>query len=128
MTIDGNKKVTVKEQVKYGTSAEELKDKNVDLKGSTPIWYCFSRSLKTYKVAYGVCHLDYTSKDGKSVTKLPFIFWCTEKADGGAKMIYSSAKIPTARKIPATNDDTLQCGNDDDIEFSEVVQKVLELE
>jgi len=122
--VDGKKKVVIREQSKFGTSEAEIKESGINLKGATPIWYCFAKRIRTYPIAFGVCYVDYTSKDGRQVTKLPFIYWCNDNdASIGDKMTYSSTKIPTSRKLPTTNC-TIQCGDDDEIEFSEVVQKV----
>lgn len=122
--VDGKDKVVVKEQAKFGTSEAEMKESGENLKGATPLWHCFSRRIKLYPIAFGVCYVDYTTKDGRQVTKLPFIYWCNDNdTKVSEKMTYSSTIIPTSRKL-ATKNCTIHCGDDDEIEFAEVVQKL----
>lgn len=121
--VDGEDKVVIKEQSKKGESDTGMKESDHHLKGATPTWHCFSRRIKTYPIAFGACYVDYTSKDGRQVTKTPFIYWCSDIAKIRDKMTYSSTKIPTSRKCPTSNC-TIQCGDDDEIGYAEVVKKV----
>lgn len=121
--VGSTDKVMVKETSKWGESAEKMKDSTEDRKGATPEWYCFAKALKEYPVAFGCCYVSYKTKDGRDSMKLPFVFWCTEGCKVNKKMIYSSTKIPTSRKIPSINL-TIQCADSEDISFKEIVPKV----
>jgi len=119
--VDGKKQIVIKEQSEDGSSETELKDSDQNLKGASPSWYCFSNRIKTYPIAFGACYVDFTSKEGRQITKLPFLYWCTHDATVGDRMVYSATKIK--RHLPTTNC-TIQSGDTDDIEFNEVVKKV----
>jgi len=123
--VNGVDKVVIKEESKFGDSQnchDQAQEKD-DLKGATPLWARFTKEIKKYPIAFGCCYITYNSKDSRDVTKLPFIFWCTDQAKIGDKMIYSATKIPTSRKI-TTVSHQIQCSDDDEICYKEIVQKV----
>jgi len=121
--VGGTDKVVVKEQSPKGESDKIVAESGEDTKGATPVWHRFSKAIQQYPIAYGSCYVTFKSKDEREVTKLPFIFWCTEGCKVNQKMVYSSTKIPTSRKIKSINC-TIQCADSDELSFKEIVQKV----
>jgi len=121
--VKGTDKVIVKESSKKEESDAIYKESKEDTKGATPVWHRFAKEIQKYPVAFGCCYVTFLTKDNREVTKLPFIFWCTECCKVNQKMVYSSTKIPTSRKIPSINC-TIQCGDSDELSFKEIVQKV----
>jgi len=123
MVIDKNK-VQVSEKMGYDESAKEYTEEEITaLKGVPPRWAKFTAKLKSFPVAFGVCYVDFLSKDNREVTKLPFIYWCSDSARVNDKMIYSSTKLPTCKKIKSVSCH-VQCDQDDELKYSEIVKTV----
>lgn len=104
-----------------GSSKEKVGDK--DLKGVTPEWYSFIERLsQDNHPKFGVCYLEYQTKDGRSANKLFFVYWCSEDSKASEKMKYSSTKQSVTKSFGSALV-IVQASDKDDLDYKEMIIK-----
>jgi hypothetical protein len=122
--INDKQKVAVIDQSQAGETDKLYADQSITPAAHTPaLWDRFSKKLMQLDQAFGICFVDYVTKDGRDQKKLVFVFWCSNNAKVKNKMTYSSTKMSCAKKMQ-TIDCQLQCDTPDDLDFKEVITKV----
>jgi len=120
----GTEKVHVCSQSKAGETDKLYADEGTTPAAHTPaLWDRFSKELQKLDQAFGICFVDYLTKDNREQKKLVFVFWCSNNASVKNKMKYSSTKMSCAKKLP-TIDCQLQCDTPDELNFKDVIEKV----
>jgi len=106
LILDILKKEGKKHDEIYVTSAPEVNHSatqyaDVDTGKSTKEWYAFAKELKESKQPkFGLCYLDFKTKDGNSTSKMVFIHWSDDDtATPSKKMKFSSTKISLTKKL-----------------------------
>ena len=67
-------------------------DETTDREGDKKRFQELSTLLKTAEPRYVLYDFRFTTKEGRLINKLAFIFWCPEDSKVGDKMLYAASK------------------------------------
>lgn len=86
-------------------------------------WEDFGKRCMAHPMCFGLSFLHWTTKEGRSVDKLVFVFWNGDNAKIGDRMKYSSTKDQLKKSIKSINN-IIQASDEDEFDYKNIVETV----